>query len=174
MELIISIALLGTIMAAVMTLFMIGIRNYQRENQRNIMQKEINFTTDDIGTQIKQAAESPGSYDSYIRGPQNLILALPAVNEKEDFLYSGEVLLYDYYIYYLQDGYLYKKIIPNDASARSARENALLGNVTAFNCDYQPMSETEIIQCTVSTSKKVSDTTLNFNASKTARLRNHR
>lgn len=174
MELIISIALLGIIMAAVMTLFMIGIKNYRRESQRNFMQKEINFTADDLGMQIKQATDSPATYDVYTRGPETLVLALPSINADGDFLYYGSELLKDYVIYYLQNSSIHKKIVSDPSSSRSPRESTVLNDVSSFNCLYTPPAETEIIECTIMTSKSISGTNLNFSAVKTAGLRNRR
>jgi len=173
-ELIIAMGILGVIMMAVMTLFIIGVKNYSRESQRNFMQKEINFTADDIGVQIKQAAEVPGSYDTYTRGSNTLILAVPAIDEDEEFLYIGDALLYDYFIYYLSGGTLLKKIITNENSIREDKENPVLKNVNQFECSYTPETETELVSCNLSTSQTISGTTLNFSANKTSRLRNQR
>ena len=173
-ELIIAIALLGTIMAAVMTLFVVGIKNYRRESQRNFMQKEINFTADDLGTQIKQAAEVPVTYDGTNRSAETLILALPAINEDEAFIYNGDSLLYDHVIYYLSEKDLYKKVVPDSQSIREEKEEPILGDVSKFECIYEPQTDTELATCTIETSKEVSGSTLSFRAIKTARLRNFR
>lgn len=173
-ELIIAIALLGTIMAVVMTLFVVGIKNYRRESQRNFMQKEINFTADDLGTQIKQATLVPVAYDGTSRSAQTLILALPAVDEDENFIYNGDSLLYDYYIYYLSGKELYKKVVPDSQSVREEKEEPILGDVSKFECIYEPQTDTELVTCTVETTKEVSGSTLIFSATKTARLRNFR
>lgn len=173
MELIIAIALLGIIMGAVSTLFMIGLRNYQRESQRNLMQQEINFVADDLGTQIKQAALAPETFEDHTRSTETLILALPAVNPDEDFLYTGDSLLYDHVIYTLQEGTLYKEVVIDPTSNREAKRDPVLSNVSEFTCLYNPQSETEIISCTIRTSKDISGRTLAFDAVKTARMRNH-
>ena len=156
-----------------MTLFLVGVKNYQRESQRNFMQQEINFTADDLGSQIKQAAEAPESYDTFVRDAQNLILALPAVDTNQNFIYSGDDLIYDYVIFYIDGSVLKKIVIPDVQSTRAAKNDSVLENVSSFNCTYSPASETSLITCTIQTSQTISKSILNFTATKTARLRNH-
>lgn len=156
-----------------MALFAIGIKNYQRESQRNFMQKEINFMADNLGNQIKQAADSPDSYGLYTRSSDVLILALPAINEDEDFIYSGGDIIYDYVVYYLQNGSLYKKIIADDQSYREDKEEPVLPSVIQFECIYTPQEDTELVSCTIGTTQNVDGTSLSFTATKTARMRNH-
>ena len=171
-ELIISIVLISIITSAVMTLFLVGVKNYQRESQRNFMQQEINFTADDLGSQIKQAAEAPEIYDTFTRDSQALILALPAIDNNQKYIYSGSSLIYDYIIFYLEDGALKKTVIPNAQSTRLAKDDSVLEDVSNFNCNYSPSTDTELITCVLETSQTVSKTNLNFTATKTARLRN--
>jgi len=155
-----------------MTLFLVGVKNYQRESQRNFMQQEINFTADDLGSQIKQAAEAPEIYDTFTRDSQALILALPAIDNNQKYIYSGSSLIYDYIIFYLEDGALKKTVIPNAQSTRLAKDDSVLEDVSNFNCNYSPSTDTELITCVLETSQTVSKTNLNFTATKTARLRN--
>lgn len=173
-ELAISIALLGTIMAAVMSLFAVGLKNYQRESLRNQMQKELNFTADDIGIQIRQAADSPLTFGADTRSSDKLILAMPAVDSDEDFIYNGGALVLDHVVYYSSGSTLYKKVISNNLSAREDKEQPVLESVSNLNCSYTPNENTEIVTCNLTTSRSVAGQTLTFNAGKTARLRNQR
>jgi prepilin-type N-terminal cleavage/methylation domain-containing protein len=172
-ELIIAIALLSTIMSAVMALFIVGIKNYQRESQRNFMQKEINFTADDIGIQIKQAADAPETYGSYNRDAQTLILALPAVDINDDFIYSGTNRIFDHIVFYRDGNSLKKVLIPDALSTREPKEDFVLDSVSNFSCSYSPPSETELVSCILETGRSVAGVNLKFEATKTARMRNH-
>lgn len=171
-ELAVSTALLGIIMSAVTALFVVGIKNYQVESQRSFLQKEVNFVADDIAIQAKQAYAVPETYDIYARSADTLILALPAINESENFIYSGNNLATDYIIYYLADGSLYKKMVADTSSTRADRETEIISNVSSFNCLYTPFTDTQEIDCTLVIAKDVGSVTLDFTAQKTAKLRN--
>jgi prepilin-type N-terminal cleavage/methylation domain-containing protein len=171
-EVIIAMGLLGIIMVAVSALFNVGVKNYRTESQKALMQKEINFVADDIGVQIKQAAKVPESFDVYNRTASSLILALPAVDIDENFIYSGGNLAYDHYIYSLSGGNLTKKIVTDANSNRQDRETTVLNNVTEFNCTYLPDVDTEQVTCIITTAVTVRGNVISFTAEKTARLRN--
>ncbi len=171
-ELAIATALLATILGAVAALFAVGLKNYRVESQRSFLQKELNFVADDIGNQAKQAYAVLENYDIYTRDSDTLILALPAIDVAESFIYSGENFTTDYIIYYLSDGTLYKKTIANENSKRQSRETEVLKNITNFNCLYTPYTATQEIECDIRLNKQISNVTINLQAHKTAKLRN--
>jgi hypothetical protein len=103
-----------------------------------------------------------------------LILALPAINSNQEFIYSGSDLVYDYFIYSWADNILRKKIVPDIASHRTAKDEPILQNVNQFDCIYTPSTDTDMVSCVLGTSATVDGNTLEFSATKTARLRNHR
>lgn len=138
-ELVISMALLGVIMAAVMSIFSTAIRSYAVNSQKSFLQKELNFTIDNIGKDIKQAVEIPANYDdTFTTNSDTLILALPATESDGDFIYTGGVLEKDYIIYWLSGSDLKKKVYANALGTRTNSENTILSNVSSLVYTYTP------------------------------------
>lgn len=137
-ELLISISILGVIMAAVGTLFVTVLKNYRTESQKAAFQREVNFTIDNIGKDIKEAASVPQNYDTFALSENTLILALPAVDDANNFVYSSGVLDKDYLIYYLSGTELKRKTYASNFGTRESGEISLLKNVSGFNLNYFP------------------------------------
>jgi hypothetical protein len=87
---------------------------------------------------VKSATIAPTGYDGFVLSPTTLILGLPATDSGGDFVYTGETLELDYFVYYVSGGELRKKVYPNSLSSREQSDNAILTNVTAHNYIYYP------------------------------------
>jgi prepilin-type N-terminal cleavage/methylation domain-containing protein len=137
-ELIISMAILAVIMAAVATIFVTSIKNYRTESQKSAFQRELNFVVDNISKDVKEAAEVPQNYDVFALAPTVLILAIPATNSSNNFIYTGEVLEKDYVVYYLLNQELKRKIYANPLGSRQSSENTIMKNVSNLAFTYSP------------------------------------
>jgi prepilin-type N-terminal cleavage/methylation domain-containing protein len=173
-ELSVAIALLGIIMAAMVSIFAVAVKNYRIYSQQSALQKEVNFTVDEIGKEIKQSMDMPASYDTYTRSDTTLILDLPAVDEDDNFLYDGGGVISDYYIYSYDSGALTKTVYADSSSKRypsSGSSYEILSSISSFSFTY---SEPDYNEATVNltASKTVYGTNISISSVVTSKPRN--
>lgn len=143
-ELLISISILAVIMAAVATIFITSIKNYRTESQKSTFQKELNFVVDNIAKDVKEAAEVPEKTEDNVfflspAIPPVLILAIPATNSSNDFIYNVDGLMEkDYVVYYLSGQDLKRKIYANNSGSKESSDNTILKNVSNLTFTYSP------------------------------------
>lgn len=178
-ELVVSIAVLGIIMAAVASLFSVAINNYQFSFTQSTLQRETNFVIDNITRDIKQSVEIPKIYGGINRGSEKLILALPAVDVDENFLYDGSSLKKDYVIYYL-DGTSLRKSITADPSSKRVNLNGtdriILENVSSLSFSYIPNIldiETTQVDVNMTVTKNTNKATVTIGSDVSAVKRNY-
>ncbi|MDD3480956.1 MAG: prepilin-type N-terminal cleavage/methylation domain-containing protein [Patescibacteria group bacterium] len=174
-EVIISMVVLGVIIAAMSAIYAVSLREFKIEKNRNEMQRSINFASDELGKNIKQAINIPENYDTYTRGPETLITELPSIDSDEEYLYNGSDLRTDYIIYYLSGSELHKITLADPLSSRqevSGSDIIILSNVTNFSCDYDPDVETDVVSCDIALSQNIYNKDITVNATKTAIKRN--
>jgi len=173
-ELVISMALLGIIMAAVMSLFSTAIKNYAVNSQKSFLQKELNFTIDSIGKDIKQAVEVPATHDGlFTTSGDTLILALPATDEDDNFVYTGNVLEKDYVVYWLLGSDLKKKVYANALGTRTNSENIILSDVASLQYSYVPDAPPfSQVKINLSISRSVNNVSVSISGERTSNLRN--
>jgi prepilin-type N-terminal cleavage/methylation domain-containing protein len=178
-ELVISMALLAIILVAVSSIFITAIKNYQISFARSTLQKEINFTVDDINKNIRIAAgveSTNGSGDN--RGPNTLILSLPATDANGNFIYQSGVLQVDTFTYSLSSGNLHKKI-KSTTGTRLAQNNSdvvILNNVVNTLSDpifsYLPSDIPRQVQINLKVGRTVEKTNIRLTGSRLTDLRN--
>lgn len=155
-ELLITIGLLTVIMGAISSIFAVALKNYQVSITQNNLQKDVNIVLDDISRNIKEAVELPLSYtnkndETFNRGSDTLILAIPAIGEEQRFLYdiNGNVKK-DYIIYQIIDDKLHKKAymdpdserIDQDGSDKIVLENIENGDGNIFKFENNRLVRT--------------------------------
>lgn len=131
-------AILGVIMAAVAVIFVTALKNYRTESEKTVLQRNINFALDNITRDAKEATAIPESHDTFTTSENTLVLALPAENVSDNFVYSGNTLVKDYIIYYLDGNNLKRKVYANAAGTRTSEEKTVLKNVTSLSFTYLP------------------------------------
>lgn len=175
-ELLISMALLGVIFSAVATIFTSAVKNYETNSQKSLLQKDLNFAIDSIGNNIKEAVLVPQSQDTFSLSENTLIIALPAKDTNGNFIYSAGVIEKDYFIYYLSDNNLRKKIYANALGSRmdqNGHDTILISNVSTLNYTYLPNStEATQVKVDLSLEKAVGKRTVSISGAKTANIRN--
>ena len=177
-ELIISIALLGIILATVGTIFSTVLKTYHIESQRGFFQKELNFVTDAMVRDIKQSRLIQ-SYDPYILSSSVLILSLPAIDNNNQFIYAGNTLLSDTIVYYRSGSSFYKVQFANPLSKRAIgtflgiQWTLISDSVTNVNFTYVPdIDNARQVGFTITLSKMVGKTNVVLTSRDTANLRN--
>jgi prepilin-type N-terminal cleavage/methylation domain-containing protein len=180
-ELVISIGLLSIILVAVSSIFITAIKNYQIGFARSSIQKEINFSVDDINKNIKLAVEVPTAYPATgeTLGGNTLILALPSITNQGAFIYQGGILQKDYFIYTLSSGALHKKVY-STAGVRANQnnsDNVIISYVLNTNASpifsYFPDAVTaRQVQINLKSGRTVEKTNVAITGSRLADLRN--
>lgn len=172
-ELVISMALLGVIMATVMSIFSTAIKNYTVNSQKSFMQKELNFTIDSVGKDIKQAVLVPANYDTFTTGVDTLILALPATDGSNNFIYTGETLEKDYVVYWLSGTDLKKRVYANALGTNSNSESVILSDVSSLAYTYTPSApNTTQVKINLVILRVVNRVDVGISGERTANLRN--
>jgi prepilin-type N-terminal cleavage/methylation domain-containing protein len=174
-ELLVSMVIFSIILAATSNIFIVALKNYQVSMAKSSLQNEVNFLLDDIANNAKLATEIPASYDIYNRPESQLILAVPAIDASRNFLYSGSNLLKDYYVYYLDNGSLHKKIFSNNEASIRFSENGidsvvLTGVETTSPFTYPPGQSS--VQINFSAIKTVKNIKIKVVESRLVNLRN--
>lgn len=174
----ISIALLALIMTAIATIFITVVKNYQISSQKNNIQREINFVTDDISKNIKLSKGVLTELNEHRSGETKLILSLPAIDENENFLYDANgALLTDQFIYYIQGDQLHR-IIYSQSGARQSRggqDLILLEDLDAngFQVTYSPTTSTASqVKAELRVKKTINKKNVTAESTVTAGLRN--
>jgi len=174
-ELAIAIVILTVIMTAVSSVYAVALKNYQTQSQRSFFQKELNFASDQINRDIKQAVEVPATYDTFTLGPTAIILGLPASDSTGNFIYNANILQKDYVVYYLLGTDLHKKIYATGLSSRAGQNGSdivILSDVTAMSANYMPGGIPRQVATSLTLAKTVTGRNVSVTATQTVDLRN--
>lgn len=172
-ELVISIAILATIMMAVSSIFFTSLKNYRAESQKSSFQRELNFVIDNIAKDVKQAAEVPQIYEEIELSSTVLILALPAVDNDHNFIYSGDVLEKDYLVYSISGNDLIRNTYASLSGTRETEEDTLLSSVSALDFSYSPgLTDAGQVTISITQSIGVGNRTVTLTEGRMANLRN--
>lgn len=180
-ELLIAMALLVVIMSAVSSIFATALRNYQVQVVQNTLQRDLNVVLDDISRSVKDAVEIPTSYEApngevFIRTPNSstLVLALPAIDENQQFIYNqaGRVEK-DYLIFQLIESELHKKIFAYEMSSRFPQNNSdkiVLEDISQLSFNY--FNNSRLVETKISLEKGVLKTSIKINGENKSVKRN--
>lgn len=175
-ELTIAIAILGIIMAATTSIFVTGMKNYQFNFQKSTFQKELNFTIDSISNDVKSGHSIPASHDVFTTSSNTLIVALPAIDENNNFIYTGGSLELDYIVYYFSNGTLRKRVYGNSLGKRNAingTDRELLSNVELVNFQFIPgIADASQVKTSITLTKQTSRVNVRATGERTTNLRN--
>jgi len=175
-ELLISIALLGVIISITSAVFSVALRSYRLNIQKSFFQKDMNFALDSIANNAKSASLITASKNGYASSQNTVILAIPAKDQSGNFVYTADVLEYDYYIYYLSNGSLHKKIYGNPNGSLSGQNNTdttIMENVTNFSVTYSPdMANAQGITVILGVGRSVGNHDVSLSQQRSVNLRN--
>jgi len=140
-ELVIGISLISILMIAFSSIYITSINNYQQELTQTKLQSDGQIILDEILNDITIASSVDASYNAYSTSSQSVILNVPALASNQNFIYSGNNLVFDRIIYY-QDGVnLHKLVYANSSSSRYPQNNInkiLTSKITGLNFVYNP------------------------------------
>ena len=99
-EVIITLTLITIVLGILVSIYIFNVRTFQIELWRSKLQTETQTILDKIISDTKLATEISENYNEYSTSSDTIILAVPAVDESQNFLYAGEQFKKDYIIYY--------------------------------------------------------------------------
>lgn len=171
-ELITATAITTILIVIVMNFLTNQMAENARQNARSELLLEAQTSLDVINSDIKHSARvddtnrwedpyAPDTSDPYSWQPTDevLILAAPAKDESNDFIYDDPfayITHKDNYIYFVEDGTLYRRILAGDDENNAATSSCppgtedcsddmtLINNVTDFHVDYLDSYDQEV------------------------------
>jgi prepilin-type N-terminal cleavage/methylation domain-containing protein len=185
-EIIFAIAILGTILSVITTVYIISLKNNQISSTKSGYQKDLNFTIDDLNKNVKQAKAvicrslpvALGCTTYCTLNNTTLLLSIPAIDSAGSFKYTngGQTLVTDTFVYYLSGNTLHKKTYADPSSFRYPQNNSdkiIAKDVTALTFTYLPaQSAAEQVQTTITMSRMVQDTNVRVSGTMLAFMRN--
>lgn len=141
-ELIIVILILSVIMVTVSEVYLRGMISSRSEISESQLQLEAKNVLDGMTDNIKMASLVEQSYGGYVSDTSQLVLAIPAIDIDDNFLYNGSNMVYDHIVYYKDGDNLHKLVISEDSDSRLFSQNGsdrvLLTNTKTLIFDYMP------------------------------------
>ncbi len=176
-ELLISIALMGTIVIAISSMYIIGFKTFREELAQSQLESNAQTVLDEITNDTKNAQSVEEIYGSYSSGTNSIVLKVPAINSNKDIIYSGNTMLFDRIIYYYENNRIHKITLAEATSSRYKENNIdkIIDNKTlqlTFTYDPNEASAT-LVTINVSSLQQVGKINRTISLISKARLRNH-
>lgn len=172
-ELIVATAITGMLIIIVMSFLSSQMVENAIQNSRAILLLESQTALDVVNSDIKHAARvddinrwsdpnapgAPGDPYSWIPGPEVLILATPAKDESNNFLYDDPFAYITHknnLVYFVEDGTLYRRTLAGNIEGNALAttcpqgtsgcpsDTELINNVTSIEVNYYNASEEEV------------------------------
>ncbi|MDD5693187.1 MAG: prepilin-type N-terminal cleavage/methylation domain-containing protein [Patescibacteria group bacterium] len=176
-ELLIAIALMGTIVIAISTMYIIGFKTFREELAQSQLESNAQTILDEITNDTKNAQSVEETYDSYASGANSIILKTPAIDSNKAIIYSGNSMLFDRIIYYYENNKIHKITFAELSSIRYRENNIdkVIDNKTLqLNFIYDPDAvSATLVTINVSSHQQVGKINRTISLVSKARLRNH-
>ncbi len=143
-EMVIVIALVAIASMVLADMFVSHNRLYRTQTAELNVTGDARTALDDIDSYVRQANRTMESYSTYTAGSQVLILQIQSINSSKQLISAT----YDYVVYYLVSGSLYRQVIPNAASTRTAVTKKIANNVTALTFTYNDANYPQVTKVT--------------------------
>ena len=179
LELLIAIIILGIMMTVFSAIYINGVTSFRNEFTTSQLQSTAQTVVDRINQDIKSARGTESTYENYTLSDNTLILRLPAISndDQEYFIYSGGMLQFDTYIYYLSENEIQRIIYANPSSKRYSKNEqvqTLTKNVTELVFSYDPDITSPVrISTTITLSRDIGKLTRQAQVTATAKMRNN-
>ena len=176
-ELLIVIIILTILMTAFSSIYVNGIKSSREEFIQTQLQSDAQTILDRITGDIKLAQGVDANYNTFVTSENTIILKVPAIDQSQNFLYTGTDLLLDRIIYYKHNSELHRVVYANMASIRYPSNNTnriLSDKVSIFTPTYQPdMINPVTVTTTLKLSKAVGKVNKFITVVGKAKLRNN-
>ena len=158
------------------SVFSVALRSYRLNIQKSFFQKDLNFAVDSIANTAKSASSIPVSYNGYTTGQNTLVIAVPAKDNQNNFVYNANILQHDYYVYYVSSDSLIKRVYGNAGgklSSESGSPVTILNNLSNFTLTYNPdIPNAKSVSINLALAKTIGNHNVSVSQSRTANLRN--
>ena len=173
-EVIITLTLITIVLGILVSIYIFNVRTFQIELRRSKLQTETQTILDKIISDTKLATEISENYNEYSTSSDTIILAVPAVDESQNFLYAGEQFKKDYIIYYSSNNNLYKVISADPSGSRESTPSPVkLSGYTTCQFSYDPdIEDAEKINVNLTSSVYSMKRDIVVNLNSEAKLRN--
>ena len=183
-ELLITITLMGSLLIAISSLYLIGFRTYTEELASSMVQSNAQTIMDAVILDAKNGMLIPETYHSdttgkdYTTDVNMVIIRIPAINASNQILYSGTDELYDTVIYYYSNNEIHKVTYADLPSARHSKDGldtVLDKQILSLNFVYDPVDPgaAHLVKVTISSDIMVGNRNKEITITGEARMRNH-
>lgn len=176
-ELLISIAILGTMIIAITNIYIVGLKTFREELASSQLESNAQTILDEITTDAKNAQSAEAAYDVYTSGANSIILKIPAIDNSKNILYSGNTMLFDRIIYYYENDSIHKITIADPASIRYKENNinkTIASKVLELSFSYDPDAvSATLVTIHVTSHQEIGKLDRTISLTSKARLRNH-
>jgi len=183
-EVIITLALLGIIMAAIASIFVLGIRVYNEQNEKAALQTQsktlINRIKDDLlqGYRIEPGWVDPDTLDEHLSSENKIIIAVPSIDESNDWIYEDNLPLLDYFIYWQEEDMIFGLIFAENSThpSRTSKKSRVIAhnaNILKFTYDQDASSGlSKQVDIELTLNKQIRNKTIKSNGKLSVKLRN--
>lgn len=176
-ELVVALAIIGIVIFIATDTYLGGIVSSKNEYLKSRLTSEARIISEGIMDNVKLAASVEESSGTYTTGSSTLILAVPAIDSSNNFIYSGNQGLLDHIVYTLEEKNLHKIIYSTNSDSRLFSQHntdkIIAENVKSliFTLDV-PAPNTQNIDLNLTLENLKSKPILEFNLTTKGNLRN--
>lgn len=117
-ELVVAIAIIGIVIFVATDTYLGGLVSSKNEYLKSRLSSDARIISEGILDNIKLAASVEENSGIYTTGISTLVLAVPAIDSDNNFIYNGNQLLLDNIIYTLEGENLHKIIYSTNGTSR--------------------------------------------------------
>jgi len=176
-ELLVTMGLIGLVLTVITSIYLVGFRTFREELASSTVQSNAQTILDAVITDTKNGMLIEPDYDTYVTGPNTIIIRLPAIDSNKQIIYSGTDMLYDRLVYYYDNNEIHKVTYADPGSTRFKNNEAntiLDKNVLSLSFEYDPDPATAtLVKVKLNSYIGVGNRNKEINLSGQARLRNH-
>lgn len=176
-ELMIAIALLGTMLIVITNVYVTGFKTFREELATSQLESNAQTIIDEITNTAKNAQSAEAAYDIYTSGPNSIILKVPALDSNKNIIYSGNTMLFDRVIYYYEDSKIHKITLAEPTSTRYVEngiDKIIDDKILELSFAYDPDAvSATLVTITVSSHQEIGKINRTISLTSKARLRNH-
>lgn len=176
-ELLVVMVLIGIMVVAFGQIYASGMKTYREQLAQTRLSSEAQTILDRITTETKMAKQVEAEYNTFTTGGNTLILNLPAVDNDQNFLYTGSNLRVDRVIYYQVGSELHRLVYADSGSIRYSQNNqdtVLTKKLSTMTFTYDPeINLPGLVQTQLAFAEKVGNDQRVVEVKGKAKLRNN-
>ncbi len=176
-ELTIVIALLGSIVIVISSVYITGFKTFREELATSRLDSNAQTIIDEITNTAKNAQSAEATYGAYVSGPSSVVLKVPALDDNKNILYTGNEMLFDRVIYFYENNKIHKITFAESNSIRYVEngiDKIIDDKILELSFSYDPDAESAtLVTINVSSHQEIGKIERTISLTSKARLRNH-